>query len=245
MKSTVLVLALCSMLPAPLMGESSLREVIDRNLAAVEQPKAEDKAALAAPPELAERVQGLFLRYPVAHIVSTHPSATGTTLTTDIYVAGEEVYVLEANEGWNLAATTAGVFEWEKGKKTGFKIKRNNEDLFAYLCYVTDPAGLMSALYASYRKAPEKFTATVDDKKGWTELRLNARAEGLEAIYISEKPLWFRGLRMTNPATGKSSEMLVSEPQEIKQLPEAIGQQLKKIKFEGSNLSLKRHMTFL
>jgi hypothetical protein len=217
--------------------------VANRHMAMFAQSK--NKRMPVVYPELAERIEGLFLRYPVTHIVVSNSSEETKKGTTDIYVKGEEVYIIQAGEGWNLVANSAGVFEWERWKKTGIKIKRNNEDLVAYLYYLTDPSWVMASLYYEFLTSPNEFRVVPNRNKKWMELRLKRQGMGFEAIYVSQKPLWFYGLRFKNPKTGRAGEMTISEPKEINELPDELTQQLKGVKFEDSILTLQRHMTFL
>jgi hypothetical protein len=103
----------------------------------------------------------------------------------------------------------------------------------------------MTSLYYKYLTSPNEFTVIPNKKKKWTELRLKTPSEIFQAIYVSEKPLWFYGVRMKQPGTGRKAEITISRPTEIKELPEELAGQLKVMKFEDSDLTLKRHMSFL
>ena len=198
-------------------------------------------------PQLAERIHGLFLRYPFLHIVVNGPSEMGEKMVkTDIYINADNIYVIQADEGWNLWATSEGVFEWEHGKRDGIKIKRSVEDLVAYIYYLTDPSWVMAAIYHEYLSEPKKFTVIPSKKEGLWELRLKMPRDGFRAIYVVKKPLWFYGLSMNKPgASGGTAEMVISEPREVKGLPEGFKRQFKEIKFQDSALTLHRHMVFL
>ena len=243
MKTTILCLAISGLLSSHLFAEPSLKEVVNQYMTTYAKSKNDRKPAVY--PELAERIEGLFLRYPATHIVISGFSGGAKKGTTDIYIKGEEIYVIEADGGWNLAANSAGVFEWEKGKTNGIRIKRSNNDLVAYVYYLTDPSWIIASLYYEYLTSPNEFTVVPNKKKKWTELQLKTPRDGFEAIYVSEKPLWFYGLRLKNPQTKRAEEITISEPKEMKELPEELARQLKGVKFEDSNLTLQRHMTFL
>ena len=202
MKTTILCLAISCLLSSRLFAEAGVKEAVKRQMAMFERCK-NDRLPVGYP-ELAERVEGLFLRYPAAHIAISGSSEGPKNAITDIYIKGEEIYVINAADGWNLAANRAGVFEWEKGKKTGIKIKRNDDELVAYIYYLTDPSWIMAAFYYEYLASPKEFTVVPDKNNKWMELRLKTPRDGFEAIYVSEKPLWFYGLRFQNPQTGQA-----------------------------------------
>jgi hypothetical protein len=241
MKTTILCLAISGFLAPCVFAEPGVKEVVSQCITNFAQSKNDRKPVFY--PELADRMEGLFLRYPATHILIS--GSGGAKAKTDIFIKGEEIYVISANDGWNLAATRDGVFEWETGKTNGIKIKRSNEDLVNYLFYLTDPSWIMTSLYYTHLTSPNEFTIIPDKKKNWTELRLKTPKEGFEAIYVSEKPLWFHGLRVKDAETKRTVEMTISEPKEIKKLPAELARQLKGMTFEDSNLTLQRHMTFL
>jgi hypothetical protein len=241
MKTTILCLAISGLLVTHLFAEPSVKEVANQCITNFAKSKNDRKPVFY--PELADRMEGLFLRYPVTHIVIS--GSGGPKAKTDIYIKGDEIYVIAANEGWNLAATREGVFEWETGKTNGIKIKRSNEDLVNYLFYLTDPSWIMASIYYTYLTSPNEFTVVPDKKKKWTELRFKTPKEGFEAIYVSEKPLWFHGFRLKRPDTKRTAEITISEPQEMKELPAELARRLKGMTFEDSDLTLQRHMTFL
>ncbi len=241
MKTTIFCLAIWGFLVPHVFAEPGVKEVVNQCITNFAQSKNDRKPVFY--PELADRMEGLFLRYPATHILIN--GSGGAKGKTEIYIKGEEIYVVEANDGWNLAATGEGVFEWETGKTNGIKIKRSNQDLVNYLFYLTDPSWIMASLYYTYLTSPNEFIVVPDKKKKWMELRLKSPKEGFEAIYVSTKPLWFYGLRLKNPETKRTAEITVSEPQEMKELPAELARQLKGVRFEDSNLTLQRHMSFL
>jgi hypothetical protein len=242
MKKTILYLAVSGFLASHLFAQSGIKEVVNQRIANYAQSKNDRKPVFY--PELAERMEGLFLRYPVTHIVISG-SGGAKKGKTDIYINGEDIYVIQGVDGWNLAANRQGIFEWETGKTNGIKLKRSDEDLVSYLFYLTDPSWIMASLYYTYLTSSNEFTVVPNKKKKWTELRLKTPKEGFEAIYVSEKPLWFYGFRLKNIESKRTAEITISEPKEMKELPEDLARQIKGVKFEDSNLSLQRHMTFL
>jgi hypothetical protein len=66
---------------------------------------------------------------------------------------------------------------------------------------------------------------------------------GLEAVYLTEKPLWFYGLRVKTPEGG-AVERLVSAPEQIAKIPDDVKARLRNIHFEDSPLSLTRNMVW-
>jgi hypothetical protein len=315
-------------------------------------------------PALAGRVDGLFRRYPIIHIVIHGSSDDGRPNTTDLYISEKEVCVSQSNEGWNLYADADHVFEWEQGgssaflagdlvnlpelvtklethsdplshylwehlsaqtrrvltdpnaikqqqqsaliaalneilldgslydsqrfagvqlsprtlalkahfsqgvstvllnrllledayplelkrnpqaQQEGIRTKRDNEELISYLYYLTDPSWIMAGFYSDYMAHPAAFTC-VDHGGGQSDFYLKQPAYGFVAFFASEKPLWFLGLRCKDEKTGVVSEFQISEPEEAKEIPALIKDEVKTIHFEDSTLSLDRLMTFL
>src|ERR1017187_1473144 len=99
MKTTFLCLAISGLLSSHLFAEPGLREVVNQHMATYAQSKNDRKPVVY--PELADRIEGLFLRYPATHIVISGFSGGAKKDTTDIYIKGEEIYVIEAGDGWN------------------------------------------------------------------------------------------------------------------------------------------------
>jgi hypothetical protein len=242
MKTTIFYSIISLLFVSDLFAEPTLREEVKKQMEVFEQTK--NRPMPVGYPELAQRLEEMFLRHPVTHIVITG-SSEGQSGATDIYIKAEEIYVINAAERWNLVANRNGVFEWQKDQKGGIKVKRNNEDLVAYLYYLTDPSWIMASIYYDYREAPDQFTLLPDKNKSWTQLEFKKPVDGFEAIYVSEKPLWFCGMRVQNPQTGVRQEVFFSKPEETKGPPESFLQEFKKITFENSNLTLRRHMAFL
>ena len=71
-------------------------------------------------PELVGRVDGLFRRYPMTHIVIHGFSDDRQPNTTDLYISEKEVCVSQSDDGWNLYADATHVFEWEQGGASSF-----------------------------------------------------------------------------------------------------------------------------
>jgi hypothetical protein len=217
----------------------SLKETVQQQ---IERLKA-GGAKPGVPPEFIEKLNQLFLEYPISHFVIDGLSKDGKPTTTRIFIKGEEVYIA-ADQGWNLVADDSGVYEWEAGKQVGIKIMRDNEELLSYVNYLTDPSGILSALYNGYGETPEKYEVVQNEEKGWTELRLKTPLYGFEAVFFSEKPFWLHGMRVKKP-DGKAAELSISKPRKVDVVPEEILQRFKAVKFEDSDLSLKRHLIFL
>lgn len=243
MKTTLVGLALSLLLSCPAFAKPNLKAAVKRQIAIFEKSKNNRLPTLY--PELADKLKGLFSRYPATHIVISGFYEGAEKETADIYIQGEDIYIDGTGDGWNLAANKSGVFEWKNGKKSGIKIKRNDDDLVAYLYYATDPSWIIASLYYEYLTSPHNFSVVPNKNKKWIELRLKIPRYGFGTIYVSEKPLWFYGMRFTNPETGRRVEVMISEPEEVKVLPPKLSEQLKGMKFEDSALTLKRHMMFL
>ncbi len=194
-------------------------------------------------PNIAEMLDAIFLRYPVTHIL-----AGGT----DIYIDGSDIFVIQQKdstakeESWNLAVTADGVYEWKAGGKTGLKIKRDDKEIIAYIWYLLDPAGVNTGLYGDYLSAPSTFDV-LPGKGGvstkWKEFRPKNPQDGFEAVYVTEKPLWYHGFRVKRP-DGVSVEVINSDPEAIKDIPAVVKARMKGVKFEDSPLTLRRHLQF-
>jgi hypothetical protein len=196
--------------------------------------------------KLAERYQQMFLKYPIAYFAAVMPSEEGKPRTFRIFVSGEEVYIA-ATQGWNLVADASGVYEWETGKPTGIKTRRNNDDLLSYVNYLGDSGGILSLLYVGYSSRSESCEVEQNKEKGWTELRLKGPGPAgpgsfVPTVFFSEAPFWLHGMRGMRDA--KTGEITVSKPREVERVPEEIRQAFKAVKFEESDLSLKRHLRF-
>jgi hypothetical protein len=220
------------------VDEQSLKETVQQQIERLKEGSAKPGVSL----ELVEKLNQLFLQFPISHFVIDGLSKDGKPITKRIFIKGEEVYIAAA-QGWNLVADDSGVYEWEAGKQVGTRIRRNNAELVSYVQYLTDPSGILSALYGGYRETPEKYEVVQNEEKGWTEFRLREPLYGFEAVYFSEKPFWLHGMRWAK--NGKTAELSISKPRKVNVVPEDILQRFKAVKFEDSDLSLKRHLIFL
>lgn len=248
MKKLILYLTLGALLPVRLIADPSIKELVEQHIELLMHPEklgAQPGTTVPGGADFASISKRIFLQYPISHIVCTSAPENGKKTVTDIYVKGEEVYIAQANTGWNLVANGSGVFEWEAGKKTGIKMVRSNADIAAYVEYLIDPAGIMSGTYLSYLAAPDSFTVKNDKENGWTELRPNKMlSPDLDVtIYVSEKPLWLHRSKIKN--AGATGIYTVTEPVEEKALPAGFLQSFKAVRFSDSPLTLKRHLVFL
>jgi hypothetical protein len=103
----------------------------------------------------------------------------------------------------------------------------------------------MANIYYDYLTTPDQFTVAENKEKNWTRIEFKTAQDGFEAIYVSEKPLWFHGMCFQNPKTKNRQEVLISKPEETKGPPTSFLEEFKKVKFENSDLTLRRHMMFL
>jgi hypothetical protein len=243
MKKFLHCIMLTALLPLSANAVPSWKEVIQQYRDMFARSASERKPVVY--PELAGRIEGLFQRYPITHIVINGLSDKGKAITTDLYISEKEVCIIQADEGWNLYADANHIFEWEKGKSEGIRTPRDNQSLVSYLYYLTDVSWIMAGFYSAYLSDPTIFTRVSHDHEKWVELRLKTPRDGFEAIYVSEKPLWFYGLRCRDAKSGRVSEFKISEPELVKKIPAKIIEQFKAIHFEDSTLSLNRHMSFL
>jgi hypothetical protein len=182
----------------------------------------------------------MFQRYPATHILVDDD--------IDIYISDEGIYFVlrkpvESLDDWNFAVTAHGVFEWQTGKKNGIKIARNDQEILGYLLYIIGANLFEGALYEDYLRAPDTFNVVPGKGGKWKEFRLKKPRDGFEAVYLTEKPLWFYGMRIKTPRTG-TLERLISAPEQIEKIPDDVKTRLKKIHFDDSPLSLARHMVW-
>jgi len=227
------------LLPGNGVAEPTLKEAAEQQIERLKE--ANDKPVLYS--KLAEKYQQMFLQFPITYFSINGLSKNSEPRTVRIFIKDEDVFIA-ADQGWNLVANGSGVYEWEAGKQTGIKLRRNNGELLSYVNYLTDPAGILSGLYGGYLETPEKYEVAENKEKGWTELRLKKPIYGFEAVFFTEAPFWLDGMRTKSPA-GTIAEMTISKPREVSTVPKEIMQQFRAIKFEDSGLSLKRHLTFL
>jgi hypothetical protein len=103
----------------------------------------------------------------------------------------------------------------------------------------------MANIYYDYLTAPDEFTVVENKEKNWTQIEFKKPRDGFEAIYASEKPLWFHGMRFKNLESKNRQEVLISKSEETKGPPESFVQEFKGVKFENSDLTVRRHMVFL
>jgi hypothetical protein len=242
MKKLLLPL-LIALAPIPLLADPGWKEIATQYIA---EAKAEAKAAKPIPggmvfPDPTEMISAMFQCHPVTHI---------TAGSSDIYISDTEIYVTQGKqmdpdeESWNLAVTADGVFEWKTGEKTGIKIKRDNKEIIGYLFYLLDPAGFNSGLYSEYLTKPSAFNVVPGKGGKWKEFQLKDPEDGFEAVYVTEKPLWYHGFR-AKKQDGSTLEFLISDPEQIQKIPDAVKAGPKKIHFEDSTLTLSRHMEYL
>ncbi len=200
------------------------------------------------PGGLEDIIAGLFQRYPATHILVSG--------ALDIYISDEGIYVIQRKwidpgnaenaalwENWNFAVTADGVFEWQTGQKNGIKIARKDRDVLDYLLYLIGATGFEMALYDGYLREPDKFKVVPGKGGKWKEFQLKTPMDGFEAVYLTEKPLWFYGLRVRTPERG-TVERLISAPEQIEKIPAAVKTRLREIHFADSPLSLARHIVW-
>ena len=215
-----------------------------------------EAAAKKAPPTKAaailasgrlDIIEGMFQRYPATHILVDG--------ALDIYISGEGIYIIQRKwvdpgtgenaaqwENWNVAVTADGVFEWQTGQKNGIKIARNDKEILAYLLGIIGADLFEGSLYEAYLEAPDTFNVVPGKGGKWKEFQLKNPMDGFEAVYLTEKPLWFYGMRIKTPGTG-TVESLISAPEPIEKIPDDLKAQLKAIHFKDSPLSLARHIS--
>jgi len=138
--------------------------------------------------------------------------------------------------------TADGVFEWQTGQKNGIKIARNDKEILGYLLYIIGADLFEGDLYEAYLLAPDTFNVVPGKGGKWKEFQLKNPMDGFEAVYLTEKPLWFYGMRVKTPGTG-TVESLISAPEPIEKIPDDLKAQLKAIRFKDSPLSLARHVS--
>jgi len=204
--------------------------------------------AIEAPGGLDDIIEGMFQRYPATHILLDGK--------TDIYISDEGIYFILRKwvdpgnaenaaqwANWNFAVTTDGVFEWQTGQKNGIKIARNDREILGYLLYMIGGTGFEAMMYGAYLQAPDTFNVVPGKGGKWKEFQLKKSMDGFDAVYLTEKPLWFYGMRFKTPEGG-TVEHLISAPEQIEKIPDDVKARLKAMHFADSPLSLARHMVW-
>jgi hypothetical protein len=254
MKIPCLCLAFAVLLPGSLLAGSIRTEMLTEGKAEIAAGDGE-AAAKKAPPTKAEAIlasgrldiiEGMFQRYPATHILVSG--------ALDIYISDEGIYTIQRKwvdpgngenaaqwANWNFAVTADGVFEWQTGQKNGIKIARNDKEILGYLLYIIGADLFEGSLYEAYLEAPDTFNVVPGKGGKWKEFQLK-NPEAFEAVYLTEKPLWFYGMRIKTPGTG-TVESLISAPERIEIIPDDLKAQLKAIHFKDSPLSLARHIS--
>jgi hypothetical protein len=254
MKIPCLCLAFAVLLPGSLLAGSIRTEMLTEGKAEIAAGDAEaaakkaplTKAAAILDSGRLDIIEGMFQRYPATHILVDG--------ALDIYISDEGIYTIQRKwvdpgngenaaqwENWNFAVTADGVFEWQTGQKNGIKIARKDEEILGYLLDIIGANSFEGALYDAYLQAPDTFNVVPGKGGKWKEFQLKKPEDGFEAVYLTEKPLWFYGMRIKIPGTG-TVESLISAPEPIKKIPDELKAQLKDIHFKDSPLSLARHL---
>ena len=192
-------------------------------------------------PQLAERVRLQFPEGKAVHISWSSREGDGKVEDGELYLRSGELFVIQNGEGWNLVTRGDYVYEWRADKTEGIRIAKNEAELVDYALYLTDPALLMTGMYYEYLSNPNAFTREGPDDEGVFILRVKKPVEGFESVTLTEHPIWFRGLSVKDP----SGVLRFSSPEIIPSIPDFLLDQLKGIRFEDSNLSLRRHLNYL
>ncbi len=196
-------------------------------------------------PELGGRVKNVFLLNETNHIIIKNQKDHKIEVSTELFYKSGELHILQHGEGWNMFTKGEYVYEWKNGEKTGIKIKKSEKDLVDYILYITDPSYIMASLYNGYSRNRDNYNVLEKKAEAWKELALKEPLYGFEAVFVSERPLWFHGFRVAYPQSNITSSMYVSKPIEYKAIPEELVKAMTKIKFTDSELTLRRHMVYL
>ena len=89
MQRALLYLAITACFLRSAFAEPSLKQAVKQQMSIFEQSK--NKGLPTVYPELAQRMEAMFLRYPATHIAITGTSEKGRSETGHIYICGEDV----------------------------------------------------------------------------------------------------------------------------------------------------------
>jgi hypothetical protein len=234
----------CSLVGAgPALGSGQWQQRVQSYVDAYEKSAEAPKPIVY--PQLAERVRQQFPAQGVVRVSWSRRQGDGTVVEGELYSRPGELFVVQKTEGWNLVTKGNYVYEWRVGTTTGIKIDKIESDLVDYSLYLTDPALLMTGIYYKYLVEPEHFLREAADVDGVITLRLKKPIEGFESLSITERPFCFRGFSFTNPVSQTSGAFVISAPEIVHEVPAAVIERMKSIRFKTSEKSLKRHMTYL
>ncbi len=137
------------------------------------------------------------------------------------------------------------VYEWRHGEDTGVRFKKNDRDLIDYILYLTDPSYIMTSLYYESQSKPDKYEVKDHKPLPYKEFLAKKSAYGFEAVLVDTDSLWFHGFRLRSPQSNESSTFYIDTPVKFKAIPQKILKEMKSVKFEDSDYSVKRHMVYL
>lgn len=168
-------------------------------------------------------------------------TTTNPHLVSEVFMGNNQIYVQSAFNGWNLIADSDCIYEWKAGSASGFRTKRDDDTLLAYLVALLDPGHVMSSTYSMYQKAPSQYVVTHEGP----QLRIGLCMPGYSfAILVTESPFWMNGFEITNEG-GIVRKYQVAEPEAVERMPEEMTQSLRQVSFEDSDQSLLRHLSSL
>jgi hypothetical protein len=232
------------------LGVFATSRIDDEDWTAVVKSYVESMEAIKDPrpvayPWVARRLKTLFEVEGVGHIQVFTEEGGKKVLYSEIYYSKGELHVVDHKKGWYLVTRGDGVYEWDKEQKEGIITKATAKDLIDYLIYLTDPSYIMTDLYYSVLQSPEQFLPPKDLEGGTVEWRFRKALEGFQSVLVSQEPAWLCGFETRNPVTGETNRVTFTKPESLKQLPAELLDRMKGIKFEKSDLSIRRHMIYL
>ena len=238
MKIAILILTILS---SSTVFAVEWREAVDQMIEKHEASKADPKPTVY--PELAERIRALFPdNQPIKINIASVDNGECKDMYT-IYIAGANIEIVGHGGNLNLSTGAEHIYQWKTGASEGLELSRDDFQLASYLYYITDPSLIMASFYDKYIRYKHLFEEKPNIEDGWKEVILQDSYYGFEALYISEKPLWFHGYRVFRDE--KTWEYIVSKPEPLEEIPEEILRRKDQISFEPSNLTLERHMRYL
>lgn len=198
--------------------------------------------------KFSNRIKNLFLTREISYL-QVEATETGKKKSLiDIYYKKGQLYILQQPDGWNLITHKDYVYEWESGKDTGIKIKKNPTDLVDYITYITDPSSIIGYVYKKYLENPANFKVSESSHKQCKEyspLGGLKTTYGISKLWVDDTKTWLCGLERIPPKSGKNYSVYYSHPKSLSKIPSGIKQLPKEVKFTDSESTLRRHMVYL
>ena len=224
-------------------NEDEWNALIDKTLARIDN--AREAAGLEKGGEHRERVYTILKSHDRSKISIRLIEDDKERLSTDIYYSRGELFVNEHRKDWNIVTIGDYVYAWKNGESDGYKYKRNINDILTYIAYLTDPSFILSTLYKKYKSETETSTVSIDQATSISTAYFKEPIYGMIAIMFSEKPFWYQGWISRGQMSGKVTKILFGLPEQYDQVPSALFDKMKDIKFEERNYGLRGLLSYV